>query len=402
MLFPTRTGWGLALVFLVSVPSWAESGEPVVPLVPDDAVASALSSNPDVLAAEADLLLAEGELSEALGANPSLSGSVLVDGPAELQLSQPVSPTGAGVHTRRAASARVESAKATLHRRRLEVAHNVRTAYTEAVVATRVADVADEGLALAGRLHAAVVRLHEEGEAPTLDLNLARLAQAQAAARLLDAREGEADALVSLAAMVTRPVEAKSLLLDLALVAPTPSHTAERSDVLAAHSALLAAERELAAQRAASVPPVEVGVVAETQDGTTLVGPSLTVELPLRNRNQAGRAGALGELQVAQSRLAETQAIATTELTTATRRDELSTTALLAVGEDPMAAARAALGSVEAGYLAGEIDLTSTVLLQTQILDGEVAVVQLEGHVARARLDLLLASEDPALLGGVR
>ena len=67
-----------------------------------------------------------------------------------------------------------------------------------------------------------------------------------------------------------------------------------------------------------------------------------------------------------------------------------------------MAAARAALGSVEAGYLAGEIDLTSTVLLQTQILDGEVAVVQLEGHVARARLDLLLASEDPALLGGVR
>jgi outer membrane protein TolC len=393
MLSPTRMGWGLALVLLVSVPSWAESGEPVVPLVPDDAVASALSSNPDVLAAEAALLLAEGELSQALGANPSLSGSVLVEGPAELQLSQPVSPTGAGVHARRAASARVDSAEATLHRTRLEVAHGVRTAYTEAVVATRVAEVADEGLALATRLHAAVVRLHEEGEASTLDLNLARLAQAQAAARLLDAREGEADALVSLA-------EARSLLLDLDLVAPTPSHTVERSDVLAAQSALLAAERELAAQRAASVPPLEVGVVAESQDGTTLVGPSLTVELPLLNRNQSGRAGALGELQVAQSRLAETQAVATTEVTTATQRDELATTALLAVGQDPMEDARAALSSVEAGYLAGEIDLTSAVLLQAQILDGEVAIVQLEGHVATARLDVLLATEDPALLGG--
>ena len=106
------------------------------------------------------------------------------------------------------------------------------------------------------------------------------------------------------------------------------------------------------------------------------------------------------ELQVAQSRLAETQAVATTEVTTATQRDELATTALLAVGQDPMEDARAALSSVEAGYLAGEIDLTSAVLLQAQILDGEVAIVQLEGHVATARLDVLLATEDPALLGG--
>ncbi|MED5374452.1 MAG: TolC family protein [Myxococcota bacterium] len=402
MLSPTRLGWGLVLVFLVSAPSWAEPGEPVVPLVPDDAVASALSSNPDVLAAEAALLLAEGELAQALGANPSLSGSLLMDGPAELQLSQPVSPTGAGVHARHAASARVDEAEAMLHRTRFEVAHGVRTAYTEAVVATRVSQVADEGLALATRLHAAVVRLHEEGEASTLDLNLARLAQAQAAARLLDALEGEADALVALAAIVTRPVESRSLLLDLALIAPTPSHAGERSDVLAAQSALLAAEREIAAQRAAAVSPLLVGVVAESQDGATLVGPSLTVELPVRDRNQAGRAGALGDLQVAESRLVETQAVATMEVTTATRRDELATSALLAVGEYPMAAARAALASVEAGYLAGEIDLTSTVLLQAQILDGETAVVQLEGHVATARLDLLLATEDPVLLGGAR
>lgn len=398
----TRLGWGVALLLLVSVPSRTEAGVPIVPLAPDDAVASALSSNPDVLAAEAALRLAEGEVSQALGANPTLSGSVLLDGPAALQLSQPISPTGAGVHARRAAAARVDSTTATLHRTRLEVAHGVRTTYADAVVATRVAEVTDEGLVLATRLHAAVVRLHEEGEASTLDLNLARLAQAQAAARLLDAREGEAEALVSLAAIVTRPLEAGSVALDLALVAPTPSHTRQRSDVLAAESRLLAAERELAAQRAASVPPIALGLVAESEAGTTLVGPSLTVELPLRDRNQAGRAGALGELRVAESRLAETQAIATTEIATATQRDALATTALQAVGKDPLADARAALKSVEAGYLAGEIDLTETVLLQTQILEGETAVVQLEGHVVHARLDLLLATEDPALLGGAR
>ena len=69
-----------------------------------------------------------------------------------------------------------------------------------------------------------------------------------------------------------------------------------------------------------------------------------------------------------------------------------------ALQTDPLAEARAALTSVEAGYRAGEIDLPSTVLLQDQVLDGEGAALALMGGIARARLDLLLATDDDRLL----
>ena len=62
--------------------------------------------------------------------------------------------------------------------------------------------------------------------------------------------------------------------------------------------------------------------------------------------------------------------------------------------------ARAALASIESGVLAGEIDLPTAVLLQTQVLQGEAAVVTLRGLVADARLDELLALDDDVLLGG--
>ena len=249
--------------------------------------------------------LAEGELAQALGANPSLSGSALQNGPAELELIQPMSLTGEGLHARRAASARVVQAGAALHRTELVVAHRARSAYVDALVAIRVADVAEEGMDLSVRLRDAVVRLHEEGEASMLDLNLARLAQAQAASRVLEAHQIQADALAALAAVVVRRVGPESLVRDLLMIVPEATGpTTERSDVLAAQAALIGGERSLATQQAASLPSVGLGARIETEGGVTTAGPALTVELPLFNRNQAGRAGAQGELIVAEALLA--------------------------------------------------------------------------------------------------
>jgi cobalt-zinc-cadmium efflux system outer membrane protein len=391
----SRAALVAALAVVVCAPWMARAGETYSS---GDAVASAFANNPELRTAEAALLRAEADLSQALGVNPSLSGSLLVDGPAELQLSQPVSLTGEGLRRRHAASARVEAAAAHLERVRFELAHAVRATYVDAVVSVGVAAIADEGLVLAIRLNQAVLRLQQEGEASQLDANLSRLAHAQAAARLLGAREVEADALAKLSGMVTTPIDPAALVHDLEALAPSSTDPAERSDVKAARAALLAAEGELAAQRSAALAPVAVGVRAESDGGLTTFGPTLTVELPLVDRNQAGRAGAQGDLLVAEARLAETQAVARTEVSTSRQRDELAQQALAALGEGPLAAAVAALESVEAGYLAGELELIETVLLQDQILEGEMAVVQLEGFVAHARLDLLLAVEDPALL----
>ncbi|MCP4805117.1 MAG: TolC family protein [Proteobacteria bacterium] len=386
----------LAMTLLLLVTSTAEAVETFSPA---DAVAAAMDNNPELRSAEAALSQAEAQLSQALGGNPRLSGSMLVDGPTELQIRQPVSVTGEGIHRRRAASSRVDAAAADLERARFELAHAVRATYVDAVVAIGLAEVADQGLVLADQLQGAVSRLHEEGEASQLDEHLARLAHAQAAARALGARESEAEALAELSGMVTRLIDPASLERELEALAPSSPAHAERSDVTAAHAALLAAERELVTQRAATLPPLGVGVRAESEGGVTTVGPSLSVEVPLLDRNQAGKAGAQGDLRVAEARLAETQAVADTEVMTGRERDEVAQQALAALGEAPLASAVAALKSVEAGYLAGELELIETVLLQDQILEGETALVQLEGFVARARLDVLLAVEDPALLG---
>ena len=70
------------------------------------------------------------------------------------------------------------------------------------------------------------------------------------------------------------------------------------------------------------------------------------------------------------------------------------------LGGDLVAEGEAALTSVSSGYAAGELDLIATVLLQAEILAGQTAAVELTGQVSAARIDLLLATEDDALLPG--
>ncbi len=396
-------------VLVASVPSWADApdAEAAAPLSPDAAVAAALSVHPNVRAAEGELLLARGVRSQStlLLHNPSLSGGVSFDGErANLGLSQPLSLSGEGWYARSASGARVEAAESLLTRAKLAAAAEVRLAYVEAVVAGGRVRVALEGVDLAASLRHAVTRQSEEGEASTLDLRLARLAEVQSASALLTAREAEADALRDLAALVAHPVLADALSTDPLAAAPEPtrSESSERSDVLAAQAALRAAELELSRQRAASVPPVGIGVFVDVEDGQTFVGPTIGVQIPLFDRNQAGRADARGDLLVADAGLAAVTARADTEIATAEARVAEARELTAAVVTDPVAEAREALRSIEAGYLAGEIDLPTTVLLQGEVLDGEAAALVLLGQVADARLDLMLATEDPQLLGGAR
>lgn len=401
-----RLGWGLAVVVAVlSAPVWAgPDASDTPPLDPDRAVRAALLHNTSVLQAQGSLLLAQGQLAQSLGANPTVSGNALVGGPSVVSVSQPVSLTGQGVAMRASASARVQSAQDTLRRTELEVAHQARSAYVDAVVAVRIAEVAQEGLSVSERLSQAVRRLSEEGEVSRLELDLVQLGQAQSATRLLDATSAQADALVALAAVLSQPVTPDALTPTLSGVVPTPSRAGDgtRSDVAAAQAALIAAERDVGVSRKAALPPLGLGAQIQVEGDEVLAGPTLSMELPVFNRNQADRAAAQGQLGVAESQLLQAEALATTERETAQARDTLAVDTLESLGEAPAVAAERALSAVEAGYLAGEIDLIQAVLLQAQILDGETAVVQLEGHVAQARLDLLLATDDSALLGGAQ
>ncbi len=398
---------GFALAVLVATPSLATPADDLarIPLSPSEAVVAALANHADVRQAEADLLLAQGQRRQAaiLLANPEADGSMVLDGSrVEVGVAQPLSLTGEGWHARKAASKSKDAAEASLLRTRLEVAAEARTAYAQAVVATARLALAEEGVELAQRLHDAVTRQEEAGEASLLDQRLAHLAQAQAATSLLEALEDEAEALRALASIVARPIDSESLGANPLAAAPEPGDTGPnmRSDVVAAQAELESARAELTRQRSAALPPVGVGAFVEIEDGQSALGPAVSVELPLFNRNQEGRAEAKGRRSLAEAHLASVEARATTEVSTARGRHARAAELSTALGDGLLVEARAALSSVQAGYLAGEFDLATTVFLQSEILDGQGALIGFSGRVVETRVDLLLALEDPRLLAG--
>ena len=396
-------GWsGLVALSLLHAPAWAADD---APLSADAAVALALLRHPSLQSADTNLQIARAERagSALFLQNPTVQVWGSPDlARASLQASQPVSISGEGWHARAAARNAIQAADAELNRARRRVAADTRRAWADAAVATGSVQVALEGASLAERLSYAVTRLHEEGEASLLDLRLARLSQVQAAVRLLRARREQAEALRALAGWVLRPVEADDIASDPQLAAPeaVTTNDAERTDVIAARAAVASARAELARQRAAAIPPIGLGLGVQLEDGVVYAGPQLDVTLPVFDRNPRGRAEARGQLASAERSLASLEAVVATEQATATTRATEATELSKALGDDLLPEARAALTSVEAGVLAGEIDLSTAVLLQAQILDGELAIVSLRGLVADARIDLLLATDDDALLGG--
>lgn len=396
------------LVLSAASPSWAaEPSDPSALLTPDEAVAASLIHHTQLRNADAALLSAQGERHEIslFLNNPQVSGAMSAPDGQRLSagISQPLSLTGEGWHARGAASARVDARQAWLDRSALVAAAEVREAYIQAVVAGGRVRVAQDAVALSGRLRHAVSRQQEEGEVSMLALRLARMAEVHAASNLMEARAFEAEALQRLAGMVGEEVVSGTLVVDpMAAVPAASTATGERLDVVAAREQLRAAERELRRQRASTLPPVSVGLAVEVEDGQSFVGPTVGVTVPLFGRNQSGRTRAAGAVDVADAALASTVARAETQQTTAQVRVSEAEEIARRFEYDPVADGQAALASVEAGYLAGEIDLPSTVLLQREVLEGEAAAFELLGRIGVARIDLLLANEDPALLGGAQ
>ena len=147
---------------------------------------------------------------------------------------------------------------------------------------------------------------------------------------------------------------------------------------------------------------VGLGACASLEDEELFVGPTLGVTLPLFERNQGPREQAEAQVSIAAAQRDVLSARVESEQQTARRRVTEAEGLREQLVADPLEEARATLRAVEAGYLAGQLDLPDTVLLQREVLDGEAACLALLRQIAAARLDLMLATEDPALLGGAR
>lgn len=397
-LRPHLKPFGESLLFLLFATAQAAS------LSPGEAVAAALLSHPSLAQSQAEWDAARGAArsSAFLRENPEVDvGYALVGDRVDASISQGVSVSGEGIHASASARARRTAAEATLERTKLRVSAETRTAYITAVVAHRAASLAGTSFELATRQLTATEAKVRVGASSQLDLHLARLEQAKAARALLASSAEEALALAEIGTLVRRPVEGGDLSDDPLDAAPAPKSAIsnERSDVRAARLTLDSAEAGLRRARSAALPPVRIGGFYEQGGNEVIAGPSVGITLPLWNQNQADVGEALGRLGIAEASLGAAEARAQAEVLTASNAAVLADATMAAVTATE-ADGVAALRAIEAGVTSGELDLLTTVLLREQVIAGQLALSQARGDLSLARISLLLATEDPALLAG--
>lgn len=368
----------------------------------EDVVRSALEHHPDTLQAAGAVTAGQARRQQVstLLENPTISVGVSAAG-SLLQgtLNQPISLTGEGWKARRAADAAIDAASFDERRTDLRIAAEARATYAWAVTTERLWKLSDEAMRQSSHLKVAVEARAAAGEAGALDVQLARMAEAEATARANEARRLHASARTALAAFSPEAATAE-LTADATDALPTPAAAATRSDVLAAEARVREAEADLAQQRAAVMPRVGIGLFfqRDARHGDPGdVGPQLTLAVPLWNRNQGAVGQAQADVALAKSELGLARTRAAAELAVLPDASWYADAALAGLG-DVEADARAAIATIDLAWTAGEIDVAQAVLLRREVLTGWVAGLQAKQSTVDAQLDLLLAQEDPNLI----
>jgi|GEM_PF-2284709 len=380
----------------------------VAPITADDVVQAALQSDPLLAEASADVQAAEGDLrgSQGIQYNPELQIGVLFGGPqtaspphVEGQLMQPIPVSGEAVAASRSARARVDAAQARLQRARLETAARGRRAFLQRVVADRNLQIAEQQMMGATQLREAAQARLEAGDVPELDVQLARLGEASAVAAWLEAQAEATAARVALAALTGLPID---VLVGADPLSAAPSITEGgpevRADVRAAASTVDSARASVARERAAGLPPIEIGAFFEADVGGAAVGPRLTLPFPFRNLNQRGIGSARGAVSSAEAEAGSVEARATAEQASAAGNLAATERAGVLLGDDfPEAAS--ALAAIQQGYEAGQFDIGQVLLLRNRIVEGERGWYSARAAMAEAKIKVALARELPSLVG---
>ncbi len=389
------------------------------PVPADDVVAAALELSPDLASAMATVDRAKAQLAAARGlrANPTLDVRLGFGLPQhEVALSQPVSLSGEGIAAAAAAEASVRAAEAALQRVRMQTATDARRALVNAITTEATRGLAEDLRALTATLREATEARRDAGEASDLEVQLARLDEAAAHADVIAATQAALAAraalahLTGLAWSTELPTDA-----DTALPAPTDA-TALRSDRVAAEASEDAAQAAVRREKAAILPPVELGVWAQMQNvgvyagatgvviprgdwaGNTAwtVGPSLTVTLPVFKANPDGRGEAAADLALAEAAVRIARAAADADQAQAA--DQRALIAQVRALPDPSVDARAALAGLTTAVTAGELSPAEAAAVRARVMDSWRRSVAARTPALEATLDLALAEEWPTLL----
>ena len=295
----------------------------------------------------------------------------------------------------RGARARVEAARARLAWRRIEVAASVRESFGRALATQRLLEVARENEANARQAMDAAVQRFEAGDISRLESNAARVGRARALQEHNRAQQDAANALAELQLLMALPQqEGLALQGQLNPTSPPaeqlPSSVAveSRADVRAARFELEAAQADNELAGREWLPSPNVGASFAHEEGAEIVQGVFGVDLPVLNRNQAGRGAAAARVTQAQEALDACRRRAQQELRLASLRLRLAEQAVSAFATDVVDAMRENLDLGNQAYEAGQIDFMQLLLMRRESSDARRDHVQALTELDAAHVEL--------------
>lgn len=388
------------------------------PLTVQEALSLALERNASVLSLQSEVAAARARLGGAsvlLQSNPEVEGAV---GPRsapegdstdyEVSISQRLEIFGQRGARIDAARALLGSAEARLASRRIEVAAEVRAGFARWLGAGQRELIAVEALDLARQALAAAETRRDAGAASRIEVNAARAAlgraareRAAAAQRLAAAR---AEFVLLLGVEPSEPIEPEGALAidegvsELAVDALVEKALTQRPELRAARLDVEAAgaERRLAGREALPSPRLGISYSEEGDVGgnARITQGVLAFDLPLFNRNQAGRGVASARLTQAERALEALTRSVRAEVAVAANRVSTARAAAQAYAGGLLGGLEENMQLVNEAYRAGKVNFFELLVIRRETLEARNGYVDAleELQAAKAGLSRALGS----------
>lgn len=387
-------------------------------LTSEAAVAHALERNAELAALATEVRAAEARLAGArvfLQSNPELSAGV---GPrraagdrttdVEVELSQPLELFGQRGARIDGAAAERDAASARLAARRVELAASVRETHARALAAERLVALAREELAVAREAASAAERRADLGSASRLEVNAARgeVGRAARAVSVATSRLASARAELRILLGLEATVE---LLVAGELPTPSTLHTVDaealahaaavrRADVAAVRRELAAAEAEQRLSRREALPSPVIGARYSREERADIILGTLSFDLPLFNRNQAGRGVASARVKRAAGEVAATTRRAEQDVRLALAQLEAAAEGARAFDAGAVSGAEENLALSTRAYEAGKIGLADLLLMRRSAVEARRDHIEALQELASAEANLARAAGSERLV----
>lgn len=371
------------------------------------AIELALERSVDLAAAEAQVRAARARFEGArlpFQANPDLdvgAGPRVADGErttdVELAISQRVELFGqrsARIETSRGDLGAAEAAR---DAKRAEVAAVARVAFARVLAADQLAAIAEEDAALSRDTAAAAAKRVEFGSGSRLEIHAARVEVGRGAAEAARARQAVEAARSALRLLLGLHAEDTLRLAgDLSRprgVVPTPAEvvrraTETRADIVAARRELDAATAEARLATLEILPSPRVGFAYAREERADVVRGVLSLEVPVWNRNIAGRGVAAArvtraqrEIDAVERRVRGEALLALARLQNAQRTAEAFDTEVIGAAQESFALTRQA-------YDAGKLGIVELLLIRRSALEARRGQVEALEQLFEAEAEL--------------